>query len=222
MNSRSGVIDFFLAIDSQDSILSATNALIELASTEEGSQVIPEAFGAIQAFLRDKERPIITQKQVIVYERLRRSSMHLEDYGVPDFVESLLTVLYLRAKVALQTVGSRPLLRNYVENFKGVNLALDALPDDFLGELIVEAEIRANRDPSFAKMLNITAKEIITLGEQLEALKEQGVAFLKPIGNCECVGVGCNNKGDCQEFCIESWWTCLLLFLALIIVVVFA
>jgi hypothetical protein len=222
MNTRADVFDFLIAVDARSSVLSLADNLL---TTDDNaiSAAIQDAFAAVEERLTDRERPVVDATHMMLYERIQTRPKHLKGFGVPNFIESLLSVLYLRLKADLRAHGSKSFLRNPPEALRKVRPGIAALGPDFFGELLVEAELRASRDAEFAATLTTAAKELSVLAPRLDALQERArILFKKKKDDeeCSCIVRACNALGDCQDFCIGGFWVCVLIFLAIITILV--
>lgn len=221
MSVRTDVLGILLPIQPRSSVIMLAEALIDAASAKETSDAALEALRAVEERLSDLKRPLLNQAQMTIYERARGDRATFQDYKLPDFIETLVVVLYLRSKSAIQSAGYRPVFD--ADSFRKVKPRLDDLSDDFFGEVIVESGLRAYRDPVFAQTLGAASTEIRTLIPQLDALRAgAGKIFLKKgdQDECSCIVSACNNLGDCRDFCIETWWACALIFLGIIIILI--
>lgn len=219
------LFDFLRPSDARLSFLTVGETLVEASSDKELNKAINEASTSVFGWISNKEKPTISAETLAKYNRIRRRERLGYLQEVPDELEPLLTVLYLRAKASLQNTGGG--MRSFSEvlksNLPKVKTSLEKLDKDFLGALLLETEVRALHDRSFARLIDDATQELATAVPRLKAIADQLIA-LKPKNDqeeCDCTVWACNDLGDCKLFYIGSWWICLLIALAIIIVIIF-
>jgi hypothetical protein len=225
---RSDVFDFLLPIDPAGAFFSVGEALIEAAGSPDISKQVAQAVDAIHAHLSDVKKPLLSTPQRKIYNKVRKHRLtHLASGAkAPDFAETLVVMLHLRAQAAVVASGTKGFLDNLKDNLAKVKPGLSKMKQDFFGDLLIEVERRADRSPGFATLLESTAKDLKGRGGEFNDLKEGWTNFLArkkdPDDECECIVSGCNDVGDCQNFCIASWWECFLILIGIILIIILA
>jgi hypothetical protein len=225
MAIRKDVFDFLSPIDPRLSFLAVGEMLIQASSDKELRKAISEAAASVFGWISNEKKPPIRSETLAKYNRIRRRDRPGYLPSVPEALQPLLTVLYLRAKAALRNTGSG--MRSFTEalrvNLPKVKTSLAKLDEDFLGALLLETEVRALHDHAFARLLDDGAQELAAAVPPLQSVADQLVTLKpakRPDEECECIVSACNALGDCQLFCIGSWWICFLIFIAIIIIIV--
>jgi hypothetical protein len=223
---RSNVFEFLAPIDPSGTFYDVGQALVEAAKSPKLSKSVAEAVDAVHAYFSDVKNPVLTTPQRKIYDQVRKRRVkHLAPGAkAPDFAETLVVAIYLRAQAALSTSGGKGFLDDLGDNLLKVKPALKKMKPDFFGELLIEIERRAGRSPEFAGLLENTAKDLKARGGEFDDLEEGWTSFLARKKNnddeCECIVSGCNDVGDCQNFCIDSWWECFLILIGIILIII--
>jgi hypothetical protein len=172
--------------------------------------------------LQNDGTPILTVEQAKIFERIAPPSFGLSPIDQPAFVETLLVAVHSRATELLRAVGNRTVLDDLNNLPMRLEAGLNQMEPGVLGEFIIETTIGAARSSEVSQRLNASAEAIRRRVPGLSGLeKKAGVIFRpKAGGECECVVGACNSYGDCQAFCIDSWWECALIFLGIILVII--
>jgi hypothetical protein len=189
------------------------------------SAPLKKSVAMVQDRLKDAKTPVITIEQARFFERLAPPSFGILRIDRPAFIETLLVGVHSRATELLRTSGSRAILDDLTELPARVKAGLERMEPGVVGEFLIETAIGAARSSEVNQRLVASAEAIRSRIPGLSGLEKQGKALLRPKGGpdeCECIVSGCNGYGDCQNFCIDSWWECILILIGIIIIIILA
>jgi hypothetical protein len=190
------------------------------------STPLKQSVTMVQNHLKDASKPVITTEQAQFFERLTPPSFRLLRIDQPAFIETLLVGLYNRATELLQASGSRAILHDLSKLPARVKTGLQRMEPGVLGEFLVETAIGAARSPEVNQRLTASADAIRRRVPGLSGLEKQGKTLLRKKPDdpdeCDCIVTGCNGYGDCKNFCIDSWWECILILIGIIIIIILA
>lgn len=245
MGARQDVFDFLRPIDARLSFLATGEMLLAASARDEVGKQLAEAADAVFRWLRSGKTPAIRAETLARCNRIRRRDRSGHLPGASAELEPLVAVLYLRAKSALENArGLRAFGDALTVDLPKVNAYLSTVEEDFLGELLLETEVRALHDPTFASALDGAVQEIAAAAPRLQDVASQlGPLFGHPargrpggaggpeegtdhpvpmmrMEDCDCTVTVCNGSGRCYDLCIGRWWICALIILAIIVIVV--
>ena len=173
MTPRSHVDIFLSSVDPRGGFLRIAERIAETAERD------PEARNILGAIANWSTGPVIDRQSLEFYQRIRRPGIHPDFLGSPEKT-LLAAVTHLRAAEGVRLAVTRsPAVLN--ETKKGLHTAYQLLQDlepQFIGELLVETELRASRDPVFAGKLEGAMADIQWLTPQLTPLAKQVEALL--------------------------------------------
>jgi|ERR1022692_1721683 hypothetical protein len=176
-----------------------------------------------ERLLHNEDNPILTVEQARVFDRITPPSFGLVRIDRPAFVETLLVAIYSRATELLHATGSHAVLDDMDDLPARVEDGLNHMKSGVLGEFLIETAIGAARSHDVSHRLNMSAEAIRRRVPSLTGLEKKSQVILRQkggSGECECVVGGCNSYGDCQAFCIDSWWECFLIVLGFIVIII--
>lgn len=224
MRTRADVADFFIPIN--PSLADAVSVLADAISGPDSAlkESVLNAIAAVRERMRDQKRPLLTTEQAQLYNRIgRRADLEvLPDSGEATFLNTMVSVLNLRAEAGLRSVNVATWRDDLLNGLSRVPERLNNLSDDYLGEVVLETELRAAADPSFARELTSSARRIDATRPGLQAAVGQFEALLdNDDDDCSCIVHACNGY-ECRNFCIASWFICILIVIGIILVIVLA
>jgi hypothetical protein len=182
-----------------------------------------KAFTLVQDHLQRKDRPLLSVEQAKIFERVAPNSFGLLRLDQPAFIETLLVAAHSRATELLRAHGARAALHDLNNLPARVEAALKSMAPEVLGEFITETAMSAARSREVSERLASSAEAIRRSVPHLSGLEAQaGTIYRKKQGGgeCECIVSGCNGYGNCQNFCIDSWWVCFLIFIGIILIII--
>jgi hypothetical protein len=213
MNLSKEVRDFLDPIDSRAALVHFGEAVGRAAITKPAiSKVLRRLHSSIPS-------PMVKGEPLALYDRLRGIGTHLNLPDVHEPVRPLLAVLYLRAKAALEHVEPDTfpdLLQRNLKKLQSSHQML--LNQEFLGELLVETEIRAGRDRSFAQRLTEAADELTAASPDLGRQMDSTGSAVSEKGKC----IVCREDPETGEvICGEAKnWVCWVIIVIIIVIIV--
>ena len=199
MNEIEHVFDFLAPVHAPFAVASAVKHLLDVATQD------PAIGKAIIIFAEKYAgRPVVSEESERIFQRLHRAAhLALNMPDIPDFVQPLLAVGYLRAKADLQSSAvERGIHRIGAAEIKKATEILPPPESNFFWELLVETSIRAIQDRSFADRLQGAAEEI---NQSFPPLSEPAAAIFRKSGGGDGgpLCVACGPNGDCRT--IPCW-----------------
>ncbi len=161
---RAKVARFFAPYDTQQAFLDNATRLVALSRED------PKIARSLLELKQALAGPIIDPQSEEVAARLRqtRSRGMQSQSMLPESAQTLMALLYNRASVELRTNnGAAQDIRGRIEGLSKGSKKFDAR---LIGELVVEAELRATRDPRFARMLEDSARDFEEAAHKLNSL----------------------------------------------------
>jgi hypothetical protein len=224
MPTRFDVSRMLGSLDS-DPVGRIAEAMVVASADPKVRDPLAKALTMVQDHLTRRDAPVLTVEQAKVFERLTPPSFGLVRLDRPAFIETLLVAVHSRATELLRSRGAHAVL-NDLDGLPGrVEEGLKSMESGVLGEFLIEAAISARRSPEVSRRLAVSAEAIRLCVPVLSGLEAPAKALYRKKqdgSECECIVSGCNNYGDCQNFCIDSWWECFLIFLGIILILILA
>ncbi len=219
MQARTHALDFLSPIDARQSIISFGEKLIAAALRDE---TIAKKFVKIQEKMGEG-KPIVRDPHFALFERVKTDCGIPNIPTLPDWLSPIITVVYLRAKLSMKN------------NFKGISHfnekqysklldtvfdMVDKIESDFLGELLVETVLTANKDKKFAKKLNKGALEFNELvarlyGEKFETPQRILKAASSGSNNATCSA--CGSSGTTTACTPIPCWVVIVIIVIVIV-----
>ena len=153
-----------------------------------------------------------------MYERIKSSKTILDIPTAPEWLRPLLAVAYLRAKLSVKTGKAARILSNPKAILDKVIKLADNLEHPFLGELLIQTELRAREDSKFANNLKNGASEFMQLVGDLYAHEAKNPGITAKAAN--------NGDGVCTACRTDPFGTtcspipCWIIVVIIIIIVV--
>ena len=202
--------------------------VFDLAHADEQSELgerLSKTYAYVSKRLGDLENPIIAPEQARAFEASVRPKGLTGCESAP-IVESLAVNLYARATLALRARTAPVSPADIAIGVEKAKKWFGDLERGALGEFLIDAEMAAANNPGIAQAVESATQAVKRLGDRHEELEPSLKAVLRQKDpdndDCWCIVSGCNGYGDCRNFCIESWLTCVLIFIGIILIIILA
>jgi hypothetical protein len=218
MKAKNHALNFLSPVDSRCSIINFGKKFIDLALSD---KEIAEKFSIIQKKMGDG-KIILQEPHFELFEKIKTKQGIPNIPILPDWLSPVITVAYLRAKSAIENKHSRINLfdeKDYGKLLDEVIALTEKIEPDFLGELLIETVLTANRDKRFSKKLNQGAKEYNELVQQLYGGNfETSQDILSLASNSNSGGcTACRSSGG-RTFCKPV--SCWIIVIIIVIVII--